>query len=532
MKLPFKISDDNAKAMGFAPGALALPTTRKDCVFVVGMAADYGRVFSTTEAYRVIGGAGRLVAAQQKTYNLAGPINAIDVNLPSMRIYIERLCEAYNISEDSVLRMLGKPLDDFRALCTRIIGRDFLNGNLIPGEIRVVNKALAYLAAGKVDHARLFLQWPALCQVFLDFPDVIDRSVAGESMWDLMPHSFDEGSVRELKRMRKFSTAWVDSGVPTDTFIRTLCKACTNLPDGSQRPENKTEARSLIHMSELCDQAFRSLSNPMQVKVKKALFAHTDTWKSPDAHFQSEYAYDFIHYIYYNILMDGFRVNGVNQPTEEQTLKAFFGIVGGNLQRIAAASKQWHQRLPSILSVRDASMPDKWAPAVGTIHVPAFRTVESDDVITNVFIVPLDSDEELAKEGAKQRHCVYSQKRLCVEGNLRIVSIRQKIEDEFKTLSTASFFMDNGMVYIRDHRALANAEPSYISREALGWFEGQINGGNAISFNREWAMPTRSTAVSDVDLRSHLVDRFEKCRPALSKKMQKGGFEALLEECV
>lgn len=531
MKLPFKLEDKAASRLGFAPGAIAMPTPRPDVVFVMGILLDYSKVMVSPEAYRVI--SGRLLPAQLKTYNLVGPINAVDINLPTMRVYVERLCEAYELDEGAVRRVVGKPLDDFRKLCTQAIGRDFLNGNLVPGEIRVINKALEFLSKGKVDHARLFLQWPAFCQTFIEIPDIIDRSVAGESMWDLMPHSFDEASVRELRKIKKFSTAWVDSGVPSEIYLKTLAKACTYLPEGAQRPEDRSEARSLINMHELCDQAFRSLEPTMQIKVKRALFAHTDTWRGQATSFYGEYAYDFIHYIYYNVLLDAFRLNGVHAPSEEMRVKAFFSIVGGNLQRIAQSSKQWHARLSTILGVRDPSILDRWTSAIDTIHVPPFRTVEMDatEEVTNVYIFPLDSDEELAKEGNGQRHCVYSQKRLCAEGNLRIVSIRQLIDSEFKTLSTASFYLQDGLLYIRDHRAFANGDPSYISREALGWFEGQVNGMNpSFRFNRDWSQVRRVYDTIE-GLRSALHDRFEKCRPALSKRMQKGGFEALLEEC-
>lgn len=532
MKLPFKPDDRSCAKLGFAPGAVALPTPRADIVFLVGLSLDYSRVFASTEAYRVIGG--RLVPAGLKTYNLVGPINAIDIGLPGMRVYVERLCDAFEgVDEDSIRRIVGRPLDEFRALCTKMIGRNLLNGNLVPGEMRVVNKALEFIQKDKIDHARLFLQWPGFCQTFIEIPDIIDRSVAGESMWDLMPHSFDDASVRELRKIRKFSTGWVESGVPTDVYLKTLAKACTYLPEGMQRPENGREAKSLIHMHELCDQAFRSLEPPMQAKVKQALFSHADTWRGESGGFAAEYAYDYTHYVYYNLLMDAFRLNGNHNPGEAARVKAFFSIVGGNLQRIAQASKQWHARLPAIMNVRDPGIADSWASAIDTIHVPAFRTVEmnSDEEITNVYIVPLDNDEELAREGNGQHHCVYSQKRLCAEGNLRIVSIRQFSDNKFKTLSTASFYLQDGMLYIRDHRAFANADPSFVSREALGWFEGQVNGLKpSFRFNRDWH-PATKVREADGDLRSALHHRFELCRPALSKKMQKGGFDALLAEC-
>ncbi|MBY3155364.1 hypothetical protein HFO56_23860 [Rhizobium laguerreae] len=533
MKLPFRLDDKVGSRLGFAPGAVALPTPRDDVVFAVGLSTDFSRVFATTEAYRVQ--SGRLIPAGLKTYNLVGPINAVDINLPGMRVYVERLCDANKntIDETSIRRILGKPLDEFRQLCTRVIGRDFLNGNMVPGEMRIINKALEFLSKRKLDHARLFLQWPGFCQTFLEFPDIIDRSVAGESMWDLMPHGFDEASVRELRKIRKFSTAWVDSGVPSDVYLKTLAKACTYLPDGAQRPEDKTEARSLIHMHELCDQAFRSLEPTMQAKVKRALFSHGDTWRGPSEGFAAEYAYDYIHYVYYNLLLDAFRLNGIHSPSEEMRVRAFFGIVGGSLQRVAQSSKQWHARLPAIMSARDPSVPNSWVSAIDLIHVPAFRTVEMDhnEEVTNVYIFPLDNDEELAKEGNGQRHCVYSQKRLCAEGSLRVVSIRQMIDQEFKTLSTASFYLQDGFLYVRDHRAFANADPSYVSREALGWFEGQINGLRpSFRFNREWS-PAVKTQETTENLRAALHDRFEKCRPALSKKMQKGGFDALVAEC-
>ena len=530
MKLPFTLDDKQASRLGFAPGAIALPTPRPDIVFAVGLALDYSKVFATTETYRV--SAGRLLPSQIKTYNLVGPVNAIDIRLPGMRVYVEKLREAFKIDEASVHRIVGKPLDEFRKLCTRVIGRDFLNGSLVPGEMRVVNKALEFLSQGKVDHARLFLQWPGFCQTFIEIPDIIDRSVKGESMWDLMPHSFDDASVKELRKIRKFSTAWVDSGVQSDVYLKTLAKACTFLPEGAQRPGTKIEARSLIHMHELCDQAFRSLEPMMQSRVKKELFSHTETWRGETTGFSAEYAYDYIHYVYYNILLDAFRLNGIHDPDERQRVRAFFGIVGGNLQRITSSSKQWHSRLPAIMSARDSSIPDQWVSAVDRIHVPAFHTVDNEETITNVHIFPLDNSEELAKEGNGQKHCVYSQKRLCAEGNLRVVSIRQKIEDEYRTLSTASFYLQDGLIYIRDHRAFANADPSYVSREALGWFEGQVNSLRPdFRFNREWSAETRAVQSHD-DLRSALHDRFEKCRPALSKKMQKGGFDALVAECV
>ncbi len=186
------------------------------------------------------------------------------------------------------------------------------------------------------------------------------------------------------------------------------------------------------------------------------------------------------------------------------------------------------------MKARDPSVPDHWVPAIDRIHVPPFRTVEMEasETITNVYIFPLDNDEELAREGNSQHHCVYSQKRLCAEGNLRVVSIRQLIEKEYKTLSTASFYLQDGLLYIRDHRAFANADPSYVSREALGWFEGQVNGLQPeFRFNREWR-PAKAVVQTDGDLRAALHDRFEKCRPALSRKMQKAGFDGLLEVCV
>lgn len=535
MKLPFKVEEAAAKSLGFAPGALALPTPH-GLVFVVGLALDYSKVFVTPECYRLVGK--RLVPAHVKTYNEVGPINAIDIRLPSLRVYIDKLCAIHeDMPREGVMRIIGRQMDDLRDLCTKIIGRDFTNGQMVPGELRVVNKALEYLSQGKRDHARLFLQWPAFCQFFLD-TDIIDRSVAGESMWDLLPHSFDEAAVKELRRMKKFSTTWVDSGVPTDVYLGVLTKACAFLPDGAQRPETSSEAKSLIHMSTLCDQAFRSLEPTMQVKVKRALYSHTDTWKSQEGAFSAEYAYDWIHYVYYNLLLDGFRVNGIHNPTEEQRVRAFFGIVGGNLQRIAAGSKEWHSRLPGMRGRHDASIPDSWAPAIGTLHVPAFRTVEGGEDITNVYIVPLDSDEDLAKEGTQQHHCVYTQKRLCYEGELRIVSIRQKIEQDYKTLSTASFYIaGNGRIQIRDHRGFANANPSYTSREALGWFEGEINGTlegftSSFPFNREWNPKGEIRKTDGREARAALLDRFEQCRPAMAKKMQKGGFEAFLLECV
>lgn len=529
MKLPFKIDDAICLQLGYAPGAIALPTIRPDCMFVAGLLKDYSSLVVSREVFRLSGK--RLVATGFKTYNLAGPVTAVDPKLSGMRVYADKLADTYEMDRETVVGVLSKPLEGLRKLCTLVLGEDLLMGSMVSGEMRVINRALSYLSEGKKDHARLFLQWPAFYQVFIDMPEIVDRSVAGESMWDLIPHGFDGTSVRELRKLKKFSTAWVDSGVPTDIYIRTLAKACSYLPAGAPRPESADEARSIIEMSSLCDAAFRSLGPGTQAEVKKALFAHSETWHGRTPSFSAEYAYDFIHYVYYNILVDAFRLNGIHEPDDARTAEAFFKIVGGNLSRIAQASKQWHARLPGLLP-SGVGKAENWVAAVGHLQVPPFRTVDDDtgELVTNVYIFPMDSVADLAKEGNDQRHCVLSQARLCAEGQLRVVSIRQKIEDEYKTLSTASFYLEDGFMYIRDHRAFANQDPGFAAREALGWFEGQVNGGRpAFPFNRDWNPSARP--VSGETLREALQGRFELSRPFLSKRMRERGFDELLAAC-
>jgi hypothetical protein len=100
-----------------------------------------------------------------------------------------------------------------------------------------------------------------------------------------------------------------------------------------------------------------------------------------------------------------------------------------------------------------------------------------------------------------------------------------------ETLSTFSFRRSDVGISIREHRAFANGTPADEALEAVMWFEDECK-GTTPSFRIDTDWPTAVAASYDVGLRDVLLERFENCKTTLPKKMQKGGLDALLAECV
>jgi hypothetical protein len=524
---PFVIADGECGRLGLIAGAVCLPTPERGVFVILGMAHDGSRLLVLPCGYRRQGD--RLVATATKTLNLVGPFNGIDIDLPSLRIYREKMLQA---GLDAV-KTVGPMLDEFRRGCAGMIGGDLIAARTMPGEMRVINRALELRSVGKIDQARLVLQWPWLFNAFDSFPKILDKAAAGVSLFELIPDDFGGESVKELKKLKKFSPTWVEGGVPTASYIPQIVKACAFLPEGGQRPENKHEANTVIAVCRFADTTFASLSQEGRDKVKKLFLAKSECWKGATTTIRMGFAHDYVEYVYRNLVLDALRHNGMVGASEDRRIDAFMAVVGSNVQKIAEASRGWHRQQRDAQVRRDRTIADKWVPAFETVLVPKFKTIDGT-THENVHIVPLDTDEALASEGMAQHHCVYTQKRSCAEGHLRIASVRVKTEDGFSTLSTVSFFLSGGQIVVREHRGNSNVDPGDAAREAIGWFEDNVNRSDPpFKVNRNWtpAHPDNAGAGRGQGLRAELHERFQQCKSVLSKKMQKGGFEAFLKEC-
>jgi hypothetical protein len=510
------IEPEAAEALrhGFAPGSIGIPTKTDGLFAIVGLSSDRSKVMASTETYRF--DRGKLFKAGVKTYNEVGMITGLDVDMPSHH----RLLGA--VRDVSKLR---KAFVELRRQIADVIGADIVGRNDLTPAFRIINAALAYKAANKIDHARLVLRWSWLYQAFSDHPDILDRAVSGESLWDLVPEEFDNDVVQEMKRIKGFNSSWVGGGLSTGPYIRKLVDACSYIPDGGQRPTAAPQARTLVEIIDFFDYAFSDFPTQVREMLKSAAVGKGDNWRSDRGVFSFRYARDYVSYLHRNIILDGFRVLRMENAQTDRIFAVTSAVFGNDPRRIVEASERWHDtqrndraymyRVHGLNEVEASS----WQSAIDTIRTP-----------NGLFIVPLDTADELAQEGQGQRHCVYSQRRDCAEGRQRVASVRRMADGKSETLSTFSFRPDEKGIAIREHRAFANGTPADEALEAVMWFEDECNGPSP-SFRIETDWPAALPPAGLTDLRDILLERFEDCKATLPKKLQKGGLEALLAEC-
>jgi hypothetical protein len=369
------------------------------------------------------------------------------------------------------------------------------------------------------------LRWSWLYQSFADHPDILDRAVNGESLWDLVPEQFGDDVVREMKRIKGFNSSWVSDGLATGPYIRKLVGACAYIPEGGQRPMAAPHAKALVNIVDFFDDAFSDFPIQVRKMLKSAAIGKGENWRSGREAFSFRYARDYVSYLYRNIILDGFRVMRMENAPDDRLFAVTSAVFGTDPRRIGEASERWHDtqrndraymyRIHGLNEVEASS----WQSAIDTIKTP-----------NGLFIVPLDTADELAQEGQGQRHCVYSQRRDCAEGRQRVASVRRMTAGKSETLSTFSFRPDEKGIAIREHRAFANGTPADEALEAVMWFEDECNGSSpSFRIETDWAAALPPSGHSG--LRDILLQRFEDCRPMLPKKLQKGGLEALLAEC-
>ncbi len=503
-----EIEDLEAIKLGFGPGAIGIPTKTEGAFVLVGMSADRMKVMASPETYRLHGK--KLMRAGIKTYNEVGMINGFDLGLPSHS----------RLRAETGGAAIREAFAEMRRRVADHIGSDVVGRDDLPPEFRVINAALAHKASGKKDHARLVLRWSWLFNVFSEHPECLDRAVAGESLWDILPADYDPETVREMKRIKNFDATWVGGGLQTRDFIGKLVATCRYIPNGGQRPVNAYEARALINMVDFYDTVF--VDFPVQVRemMKHVVIAKGD-WRGGKP-FEYRYVRNYVSYLYRNILVDSFRLLGV--PAESEAMfAAAVALFGTDPTRIVQACEAWHrlQREDRVLQSRmhsDKEEATSWCSAIDTIRAP-----------NGLYIVPLDTADDLALEGQGQRHCVYSQRRDCAEGRQRVASVRTIENGTQKTLSTFSFRHADKGIHIREHSAFANGNPSDEATEAVWWFEEQCNEGtNTFRLNLDW--PPASVGP-EPNLRDTILKRFEDCKSTFPKKLQKAGLDALLAEC-
>ncbi|MBY3433670.1 hypothetical protein HFN89_05855 [Rhizobium laguerreae] len=482
---------------------------------IVGLSSDRSKVMASPEAHRLRGTS--LIKAGIKTYNEVGMISGLDIDMPSHH----RLRGA--IGDLSAVR---RALTDLRREVADVVGSEIVARNDLPPEFRIVNAALNYKASNKLDHARLVLRWPWLYQAFADHPDILDRSVNGESLWDLVPEEYDGDLVQAMKRLKGFNSSWVSGGLTTKLYIRKLVDACAYIPVGGQKPTEGAHAKSLIDIVDFFDGSFGDFPAQVREMLKSSAIAKGDNWRGEHQTFPFRYARDYVSYLYRNIILDGFRLMRVENAPSARLFAAAEAVFGNDPRRIAEASDRWHDLqndwfyMDRVFGYGGETEATSWKSAIGVIRVPNGLT-----------IVPLDTAEELAREGQEQRHCVYSQRRDCAEGRQRVASVRRITNGKTETLSTFSFKRSDVGISIREHRAFANRTPADEAIEAVMWFEDECNGATpAFRIDTDW--PAALSVSTDVGLRDILLERFENCKTTLPKKLQKGGLDALLAECV
>nr|WP_250808421.1 PcfJ domain-containing protein [Neorhizobium tomejilense] len=454
--------------------------------------------------------------AGAKTYNEVGMINGLDLDLPAH----QRLRGAIGYAPD-----VRKALTNLKRMIADVFGNDVVGREVLPPEFRIINAAMAYKAVNKIDHARLILRWPWLYQAFSEHPDILDRAVAGESLWDLIPEEYDEEAVREMRRIRNFSSTWVGGGLTTKVYIKKLVDACACIPSGGQRPTSGEQAGSLINIVDFYDQAFVDFPPPVRRTLKMAAVAKGENWRGGRA-FRFGYATDYISYLYRNILLDGFRLLGMVAPPHANLHAAATMLYGVDPERTVEASRNWHASLTGNRAMMDRT----YGRREGTPEASSWNSAIDEITAPNgLYIIPLDTADELAKEGHGQRHCVYSQRRDCAEGRQRVASVRQLHDGKYKTLSTFSFRQVEDEIVIREHRAFANGQPSDDAIEAVVWFRDECNSDSpSFRFNTNW---TPALRPPEENLRDVILERFEDCKETFPKKLQKGGLEALLAAC-
>lgn len=508
------IDDVEALKLGFLPGCIGVPTVSEGAFVLIGLSSDRSKVMFSPDTYRCVGK--RLVRAGTKTYNEVGMITGLDLDTPMNR----RLRAAVGNSAEirSALSALRRALAD-------LIGGDIVGRDDLPAEFRVINAALQHKAAGRKDHARLVLRWPWLFTPFSEHPEILDKAVAGQSLWDLIPEKYDPETMRAMKKIRKFDATWVGGGLPTLAFIEKLVASCSYIPEGGQMPMNGYEANALVDIVDFYNGAFGDFPARVKEMMKCAVVARGENWRGGGRKFAYGYARDYVAYLYRNILVDCFRLLGVAGAPADAMFAAAVLLFGTDPKRIIEASKEWHK-----LQWNDRALMDRaygqssvteatsWASAIDTIRTP-----------NGLIIVPLDSADDLAREGRDQHHCVYSQRRDCTEGRQRVASVRRVTGDRQETLSTFSFRQTEGKIMIREHRAFANGDPSDEAKEAVFWFEDECNSDTtSFRLNLDWPQALPGAAP---DLRDTILRRFEDCKATLPKKLQKGGLDALLAVC-
>jgi hypothetical protein len=506
------VDDLEALRVGFAPGSVGIPTKAEGAFVLMGLSADRTRVMASPETYRMVGK--KLVKAGVKTYSEVGMINGLDLGLASHG----RLREVTGNS--SAIR---EALAELRRLIADHVGNDIVGRDDLPPEFRVINAALSHKASDRKDHARLVIRWSWLFSVFSEHPDCLDRAVAGESLWDVLPEDYDPETVREMKRMKKFDATWIGGGLQTRLFIKKLVASCGYIPNGGQRPTNAAEARALINIVDFYDTVFGDFPEQVKEMMKFAVIAKGDSWRGGHE-FEYSYVRDYVSYMYHNIIVDSFRLLEATAQAEG-LFAAAVALFGTDPKRIVDASSEWHQiqredrRFQSM--VRGWTQPveaTSWCSAIDTIRAP-----------NGLYIVPLDTADELAQEGNGQRHCVYSQRRDCAEGRQRVASIRIIENGVHRALSTFSFKPDAKGIQIREHRGFANSTPDDKATEAVWWFEEQCNEGtNPFRLNLDWPA---SLPGPQPDLKDVILKRFEECKSTLPKRLQKAGLELILSEC-
>ncbi|MCV9964824.1 PcfJ domain-containing protein [Pararhizobium sp. BT-229] len=520
---PVAISHADAARIGFAPGCVGIPVSGvpDGPFYVVGLKTDRSRLTFSPDTYRMSGS--KLAKAGSKTYGHVGMVGSLNFDHQSNH----RVPADVKYSA-SVREAIGT----LRQQLAETIGLDVVTSAALPGEFRPINMALDYVSQGKKDHARLVMRWAWLVSVFAERPDILDRAVAGESLWDLIPEDYDPDTISEMKKLKGFAASWVPAGLSTGQFIPKLVEACRYIPAGGQRPASANEAQALVNIVDFYSVAFLEFPAAVRERLKASAVAEGRNWRG-DHRLEFKHAGDYVSFLYRTILQETFRLLGIQTASHDMLVAGSIALFGNSPGRIMQASREWHEQMQingQHIDPATGRLAERW-------DRPSRRARSWNSAIDRIaapnglHIVPLDTAELLSEEGRSQHHCVSSKSWNCADGNLRVASVRWPSEKGEDILSTFSFSTDGSRIAIVEHRGLANRDPDDRAKEAVWWFEQTANGPDRpFRLDLQWLTELAPVAEAPVGVREEVVAQIEACKATLPRKMQRGGLAALLND--
>lgn len=175
---------------------------------------------------------------------------------------------------------------------------------------------------------------------------------------------------------------------------------------------------------------------------------------------------------------EGYNLEVEERWAKKKTLHTLFSNVP--LGQVIAFSKLWHRHdMRNKLNKERDYGGQEWVPLfTGPFFIPLSKLHPDEEhkgqeAQEGFQLVSLNSAAQLKEEGTRLNHCVGSYASDCINGKIRIVSIRNR---EGGPLSTIEMQLDRDSqhITIKQHRGKNNTEPTALEKKALTYFLDQV----------------------------------------------------------